>query len=227
MVPDIVDLRVFAIGVLAADLGKPRFPGGHREGGKAEVVERDASLRGTRPAACLYSAPIVTFFRPSMSLVRTFRLLLLLGLAVVVARAETPTWAELEVVYGEAIDSAPVRALIARYRLRKFATGNSGSFGASDHSYTLSYNANQIDCIALQVGPWPTGIGERSWRTYTGDLPFGLTADDDRERVIERLGRPLLSGSAHFQYKEYRLVLSFRESGRGIGDVYIWKDVKP
>ena len=142
-----------------------------------------------------------------------------------VARAvETPAWTTLTEMYGQPLDSAPMRSMIARYKLRKIANGASGSLGATDHSYTLMYNGNQIDCIFFQVEPWPPGHG--GWTTYTGELPFGLQASDDTERVAERLGPPSASGSGHFQYKGYRLVIMFRETGRGIQDIYIWKDAK-
>jgi hypothetical protein len=148
------------------------------------------------------------------------------AMAGAVAQAmETPGWAALEAMYGQTLESAPVRSLVERYKLRRIPPrGPSGSLGATDHSYTLSYNSNEIDCIFFQVAPWPPGHG--GWSTYAGDLPFGLKPWDDREAVVGRLGASTAEGSGHFQFQGYRLVILFRESGRGIQDIYIFKDVK-
>lgn len=142
------------------------------------------------------------------------------------AAETTPSWAELESLFGTPVEGPVLKKFAASHLLTRAAKGDSGSLTPKNQSYSIMFTGNRVDCVVLHVGPWPKNYGESSWTGFENDLPFGLKRLHSRKDVVALLGESDTLSGNFWQMNGCELRISFSKSTGLIQEIYIWKKDK-
>jgi hypothetical protein len=133
--------------------------------------------------------------------------------------ADQPTWAELQKLFGQKVDSPSAEAFIRKYDLQKSRKFDEGSYKPKDNSFSFMFKRDTFECAVLKVTQ--PAWGDRNWVPYSLPLPFGLVPTNTFAQLSSRLG-VTNGGPGKWIIGEYKVYPIFRQRTNSIEDIFIW-----
>ena len=90
--------------------------------------------------------------------------------------------------------------------------GNQQSIETSHRAFRLNVKEGTISNLVLQISDYAAEYAEMDWQKYSGKIPGGLAATDNRESVIKKLGEPTTTDGDTWAFESYELSVDFEDS---------------